>query len=158
MQNTRSRIADLEQRRAAIRRIIGERHVSGQEELLSLLKAEGFELTQATLSREMRKMQIAKVPDGADGYRYAVHVGEAPAAPRAGIGTEGVMGIEVSGQIGIVRTRPGYASVVAAAIDEIHLPEVMGTIAGDDTVMLALRIGADEDQLRARLEKIARAR
>lgn len=149
---------EQELRREAIRRIVGERHVSAQEELLTLLKAEGFELTQATLSREMRRMKIVKVPDGADGYRYTVHTVEDPEAKRLGIADVGVTGIEVSGQIGVVRTRPGYASVIAAAIDESHLPEVMGTIAGDDTVLLALRVGTDEAALRDELERVAQSR
>ena len=92
----------------------------------------------------LKELKIAKVPDGSAGYRYvvptdslAVDVPETSELPLVG-----VKSLEISGQIAVVKTRPGYASVVASIIDSGQNAEIMGTLAGDDTVLLILRHGA----------------
>ena len=122
----------------AIDALVSRQAIGGQEQLQQLLRAEGFEVTQATLSRDINELKIAKVPDGQGGYRYTRHSTE---SQRPKTSPSGLVSIEVSGQICVLRTLPGYASVMAAAIDDARLPCVMGTVAGDDTVLLALRQG-----------------
>lgn len=127
-----------EQRLEAIVNIVSTNSVGGQEQLQRLLENEGFRVTQATLSRDINELKIFKVPNGEGGYRYtrqspAVTHSHSAAAP------SGLVSVEISGQMGVIRTRPGYASVMAAAIDERRLSCIMGTIAGDDTVLLVIR-------------------
>ena len=132
------------QRLKVIKSLINMQKISSQEELQSLLNERDYTVTQATLSRDLKELKIAKVPDGSAGYRYvvptdslAVDVPETSELPLVG-----VKSLEISGQIAVVKTRPGYASVVASIIDSGQNAEIMGTLAGDDTVLLILRHGA----------------
>ncbi len=131
----------------AIREIIATRDISGQDEILVELSKRGFSLTQATLSRDIKEMQIAKVPDGMGNYRYRL----APNTVSRQMNSDefvhnGVdvisncaVSLEFSGQIAVLKTRPGYASVVADMIDKGQSGAIMGTLAGDDTVLLIIR-------------------
>lgn len=139
-----------------VRQLVTNTVVASQEDLLSQLQERGFSVTQATLSRDIKELKIAKVPDATGGYRYqlpALHV--QPAATQPTIDGEnllrtGVHSIEFSGQLAVVKTRPGYASMVADLIDSRRTPEIMGTLAGDDTVLLVLRqSAAQHDVLRS---------
>ena len=135
------RNADKSGRLESILRIVGEQPISSQDELLSLLKKEGYVVTQATLSRDIKALKIVKVPDGHGGYRYVPH--SLNAAHRTVKSQSGVVSVEISGQMCVVRTLPGYASVTAAAIDDANVPCTMGTIAGDDTVLVILSLEAN---------------
>jgi transcriptional regulator of arginine metabolism len=119
-----------------VRNIIGEYAVESQEELLNILKSKGFEVTQATLSRDMKRLKIIKSPDIEGNYIYTL--------PKennyATIPDERAV-IEFSGQLAVMRTRPGYASAVASDIDTKAQHEIMGTIAGDDTILIIPREG-----------------
>lgn len=125
----------------AIESIVKEVPIDGQEQLLKLLKDKGFSVTQATLSRDFNELQIVKVPDGDGGYRYMPHPqrGQAEAQPST------LVSVEISGQMAVIRTRPGYASALAAEVDEARLKGVMGTVAGDDTVLVILRADVRKD-------------
>ena len=128
-------------RLAAIESIVNEVPIDGQEQLLKLLKDRGFSVTQATLSRDFNELQIVKVPDGDGGYRYMPHPqrGQSDQQPST------LVSVEVSGQMAVIRTRPGYASALAAEVDEARLKGVMGTVAGDDTVLVILRAEVKKD-------------
>lgn len=129
------------------KRLIKNHNISSHEEMLALLAAEGIYVTQATMSRDMKELRIIKKhnPDG--GYCYAF-----PADLKAlDLATEtsqnavsGVLSLEFSSNIGVIRTSPGYASMVCAVIDSGMGDEIMGTIAGDDTLMLILRKPSDK--------------
>lgn len=138
-------------RLAAIEAIVRETPIDGQEQLLKLLRERGFSVTQATLSRDFNELQIVKVPDGDGGYRYMPHPqrGQADAQPST------IVSVEVSGQMAVIRTRPGYASALAAEIDEARLKGVMGTIAGDDTVLIILRAEVQKDMIVTELTSVA---
>ena len=130
-------------RHQAIRKIITEHKIGGQEELLSHLARKGFHLTQATLSRDLRALKIAKAADIHGTYHYVLpQIANNPVHPiltnREKI-QQGGISIEFSGQFAVLKTRPGYANGIAADIDGKQIPEIMGTIAGDDTVLLILR-------------------
>ena len=145
------------ERQAAISRLVGMHVINAQEELLTLLHKEGFELTQATLSRDMKDMGVVKMPDSKGVYRYVMpaQLGQAriPEPPRRGSGAYGIIGVEISGQICVVHTLPGYASFAASLIDDGRITEVMGTIAGDDAVLIALRVGYNMTELVDRLDE-----
>lgn len=135
-----------ERRHETILRIIRERPVSTQEELADLLGAMGLEVTQATVSRDIRELRLVKVPAGS-GYRYAEppHVPAPDSYGRARRAfTEFVTGISRSRNLIMLKTTPGTANAVAASVDEIAFADVVGTLAGDDVVLIVVR-DADDD-------------
>lgn len=125
-----------ERRREAIRRLLSGAPVGTQEELGALLEAEGFRVTQATLSRDLAALGAARValPDG--GTRYVLDGGAPPALSLRGVG-EMVTTIDDNGHLVVVRTLPGAASLVGDALDGQRLRELLGTVAGDDTLFCA---------------------
>ena len=137
------------QRHEAIKRVIEAQMVSTQEELASLLAAEGTEVTQATLSRDLAALGAVRVhrPDGPPFYELQ---------PRVPLPFDGTRLREVSGMVVkvadndavvVVRTMPGSASAVALAIDAARLPESLGTIAGDDTIFVTAARGTTTRKL-----------
>ena len=131
----------------AIKMIISSKEVGSQDELLQELMKEGYSLTQATLSRDLKQLKVAKAASMNGNYVYVLpnntmykRMTEQQSATEM-LRSDGVRGIEFSGNIAVIRTRPGYASSVAYDIDTHHFDEILGTIAGDDTIMLVLREG-----------------
>lgn len=140
---------DRRLRLAAIRRIISRGGTAQQEELLAALARDGFTVTQSTLSRDLRDLRVARVPDGEHGYRYGFAEAEPMAGSFAGLVNDiksGLVELIFSGNLLVVRTLPGHASSVARALDNLPIDELAGTIAGDDTVLAVLREGVDRDQ------------
>lgn len=133
------------QRQVEIRKVIQEGNVRSQDELLVELKSKGFGLTQATLSRDMKEMQIAKVPHPAKGYVYIFPEGETKTLTRdqnqVNFLTDGFRDLRFSGNLAVLRTQPGYASSIAAVIDKANSWEILGTIAGDDTILIIQKEG-----------------
>ncbi len=125
-------------RQQAILDIIQSRPVYSQEELALRLKESGIVSTQATLSRDLKALKISKVPG--EGY--------VTGSPRKNVSTDlssGILRIQFSGQLGVMKTLPGLANAVAILIDHQVLFPVIGTIAGDDTILLILREGSAPD-------------
>jgi transcriptional regulator of arginine metabolism len=155
---TRSRRAPARGvRLEAIRRIVGATTVDSQERLTELLRQEGFAVTQGTLSRDLKRLGIGKAPSPAGGYTYILSDGEVkPGSDSTYVQdfTRGFLSLEFSGNFGLMRTLPGHASSVASALDNLRIPDVLGTIAGDDTVLVVPRDGVAP----ARLTRAIRAR
>jgi len=130
------RPSDAESRRDAIREILSGRPIANQGELLRRLGARGIRASQATLSRDMAMLGVRRAV-GPDGPRYLVdgNGGALPLEPVRRL----VDGVESNGALVIVRTKSSAAATVARALDEAGLTEVMGTLAGDDTVFVAPR-------------------
>ena len=132
-------------RQAEIRKVIQKGNVHSQDELLVELKEMGFDLTQATLSRDLKEMQVAKVPHPAKGYVYVMPEGEktitTPAQSRINYLADGFRDLRFSGNLAILRTQPGYASTIAAVIDKAEPWEILGTVAGDDTILIIMKEG-----------------
>ena len=131
----------------AIKMIISSKEIGSQDELLQELTKEGFQLTQATLSRDLKQLKVAKAASMNGNYVYVLpnntmyrRVTEPHSATEM-LMSDGVRGIEFSGNLAVIRTRPGYASSVAYDIDNHNFDEILGTIAGDDTILLVLREG-----------------
>lgn len=132
------------QRLVAIRKIIQANKVSSQEEMLALLEKEGFVTTQATLSRDMKFLKVAKISDAELGYVYSLGETKVKSAEEDTIDEfpmSGVNSIEFSDNLAVVKTRPGFANGVASVIDSHGLYEILGTIAGDDTILIIAREG-----------------
>ena len=131
----------------AIKMIISSKEVGSQDELLQELTQEGFQLTQATLSRDLKQLKVAKAASMNGNYVYVLPNNTMyrrvtdPHSATEMLRSDGFRGIEFSGNMAVIRTRPGYASSVAYDIDTHNFDEILGTIAGDDTILLVLREG-----------------
>jgi transcriptional regulator of arginine metabolism len=141
-------MASSEARRDAIREILSARPIGSQGELLRRLGARGIRASQATLSRDMAILGVRRAV-GPDGPRYLVdgNGGALPLDPVRRL----VDGVESNGALVIVRTKASAAATVARALDEAGLAEVMGTLAGDDTVFVAPRRASGGHQAAAKL-------
>lgn len=140
-------------RHAAIRELVQTHRVSSQEQLRELLETRGFDVTQATLSRDIRELRLIKVPAD-DGPAYYTLPPEswdtAPALTR--LLPALYLGAEGTGNLLVVKTMVGGAQAVAEAIDWEEWPEVLGTLAGDDTILIILRDPAQLTTVQRRLE------
>lgn len=137
-------------RLARLRHIIETRQIRSHEVLLSILSEEGFTVTQATLSRDLKYLKVGKVPDGRGGYIYTFSDSASKVGSDKSLVEDfrrGFISIEFSGSEGVVKTLPGHASSVAFAIDNLNIREVLGTIAGNDTILLIPRNGVSRNQL-----------
>jgi len=128
-------------RQARILELVRTEVIQTQEELAALLTREGIPVTQATISRDIKELNLQKVPTGDGRYRYALPE-EVPAGAwdkRRRILQESVLSVDASENIVVVKTLPGTAASVAYAIDYQGWPEVIGTVAGEDTVLVVVR-------------------
>lgn len=146
-------------RHQAIRKIITEDRIGSQEHLLDILRTRGFNLTQATLSRDLKLMQVVKIADGAEGYLYVIPgLVNSPPVPRdperINFLADGFRGIQFSGNLSVIRTLPGYASSIAAVIDNANPWEIIGTIAGDDTILVICKEGVSRSEILTTLIRI----
>lgn len=129
-----------ERRQRAILTLVSTRPVRSQEELADLLDSQGFETTQATISRDIKDLGLVKMPikDGSmHQFKYVLPAGEATFTSRLHrLVSELVGSIKSSVNLIVLRTPPGSGMMVAAAIDEAGWPEIIGTIGGDDTILV----------------------
>ncbi len=132
-----------------IRRLIGSRNISSQEELNKLLEKQGYSLTQATLSRDLKYLKVAKMPDDRAGYVYILPDKEQVVEDTefTGQGLSGLISIDFAQGMAILRTLPGHASSIAYTLDNLDAYEIAGTIAGDDTILLIPRDGVSRSDL-----------
>ncbi|MGC9341493.1 MAG: arginine repressor [Bacteroidales bacterium] len=139
-----------------IRKIINNQRIASQEELLSHLKNEGFSMTQATLSRDLKYLRVSKVHDDEKGYVYFLPDSEIPHAhtPWSGFLVEGFRSMEFAQGMLVIRTLPGYASSIASALDSMNMVEIAGTIAGDDTILVVPREGAKKESIQEQLGQV----
>ena len=144
----------------SIKIIISSKEIGSQEELLQELAKEGFQLTPATLSRDLKQLKVAKAASMNGNYVYVLpnntmykRMTESHTASEM-LRHNGFVSIEFSGNIAVIKTRPGYASSLAYDIDNSQSYEILGTIAGDDTIMLVLREGCSQTTLKQSLSHI----
>ena len=137
-----------------IKKIISGEVITNQDDLLVRLHSNGMQVTQATLSRDLKSLQVIKVSDAKFGYIYRLpsyeilHPQEREGHPsRMNFLADGVEGIEFSGNLGVIKTLPGFAPSTALAIDESGCPEILGTIAGDDTILIVMRDGVGRNDV-----------
>jgi len=131
----------------ALRLIISSQQLGSQDELLNALQKEGFKLTQATLSRDLKQLKVAKAATMGGNYIYVLPNDtmykriSTPSNIREMMQAPGFVSINFSGNMGVIKTRPGYASAIAWNIDSSDIPEIIGTIAGDDTIFIVIKEG-----------------
>ncbi|MEM9514029.1 MAG: arginine repressor [Actinomycetota bacterium] len=146
------------QRQALITRLIGDHEVTSQPELIELLAAEAIDATQATVSRDLDELGAVKVrvPGGATVYAIPEYEPDrlAPVDQLRRVMGEWVAEVSVSGNIVVCRTPPGCAHVVASALDRSRVDGLLGTVAGDDT-LLCVAAATDGGDLAAHLRRLA---
>lgn len=130
------------QRQAKILEIISNKNVETQEQLLAELQAAGFRGTQATISRDIKELRIVKELTSLGSYRYTTSSNELSGTFSARLNTifrECVVSFDYAQNMVVIRTLPGLASAAASAVDAMNMSAVLGSLAGDDTVMIVMR-------------------
>lgn len=151
------KIRDKVSRRERIRQLITTEHISTQMELSRRLEAEGFQVTQATVSRDIRELRLVKRSDGGGSYHYEM---SEPTERYHASGKfyslykSAVTSVDYAQNLVVIHTYTGMASAVCATMDEMEWPDVLGTIAGDDTVLIICRAEHAAQELVATLLKI----
>jgi transcriptional regulator of arginine metabolism len=139
-----------------ISKLIKNHKICNQEELLSMLTEKGFSYTQATLSRDLKVLKAGKIADEEKGHIYVLPGDEKrPVADdqlKSAI-NRGFLSIEYSANMAVIKTLPGFASGIALRIDSLRAFEIMGTIAGDDTILVISREGVSRNELHRVLTK-----
>lgn len=140
-------------RMEALKMLISSQELSSQDELLQALAKEGYKLTQATLSRDLKQLKVAKAASMNGKYVYVLPNEtmykrvSTPLSAREMLLTPGFQSINFSGNMIVIKTRPGYASSIAYTIDNSDIPQILGTIAGDDTIFLVKKEGTSEREV-----------
>ena len=130
------------QRQAKIMEIISTRDIETQEQLLEALQEAGFYSTQATISRDIKELRVVKELTSFGTYRYTTSAKDGTHTFSARLNTifrECITGYDYAQNLIVVKTMPGLAGAAASAIDSMNLSVVVGTLAGDDTVMIVMR-------------------
>lgn len=143
-------------RHAKIVELVNKYHIETQEELADRLNQEGYKVTQATVSRDIRDLKLTKVQTEAGRQKYAsLRKSENQLAEKyARILKDGFISMDMAQNILVIKTVSGMAMAVAAAIDDMDLHEVVGCIAGDDTIMCAIRTIEDTEVIMEKFRRI----
>ena len=147
------------ERHSKIVELIGKYEIETQEELAERLNQAGYKVTQATVSRDIRELKLTKVQAENGRQRYMVMQNQAAFSDKyIRILKDGYVSMDMAQNILVIKTVSGMAMAVAAALDEIHFHEIVGCIAGDDTIMCAVRSVDDTILLMDKLKKLISAR
>lgn len=143
-------------RHAKIIELINKYHIETQEELAEYLNREGFKVTQATVSRDIRDLKLTKIPSENGKQRYALYQHQESAMSEKYIRVlrEGYLSMDMAQNILVIKTVAGMASAVCAALDAMKWNEIVGSIAGDDTIMCAIRSVDDTVKVMDKISKI----
>lgn len=145
------------QRQLKIRELVASRDIETQEELAGLLRENGFDVTQATVSRDIKEMHLIKVPLEDGRYKYALPAGQ----PRVNATqklrrtlADNFVSVDHTENLIVMKCLPGTANAVAALIDQLEWPELMGTVSGDDTILIIIRHKKDTGRIAGRFVEI----
>ena len=144
-------------RQARVKEIVERVVIRTQDELAEALRGEGIDVTQATVSRDIKEMMLVKVPTGDGCYRYAFPSEQNVTVSAARLEKtfqDSVLSVNSSGNIIVLRTLPGTAQAVAYVLDNIRWPEIIGTVAGDDTIFLVVKPERAVEKVIERFESI----
>nr|MBP7471707.1 arginine repressor [Prevotella sp.] len=140
-------------RMEALKMLISSQELGSQEEVLKALAKEGYKLTQATLSRDLKQLKVAKAASMNGKYVYVLpnetmyKRTSNPMTASEMLSAPGFVSINFSGDMVVIKTRPGYASSIAYNIDNSDIPEILGTIAGDDTIFIVKKEGTTTKEI-----------
>jgi len=140
----------------SIRKLIKNNRIKSQEELLGLLNSEGFEVTQATLSRDLKLLKVGKLSDGHAGYVYTLPGDDERSEDESLFIQDfmrGYVSIEWNATTVVIKTFSGQANSVANALDNLNMDEILGTVAGDNCIFASLRQGITGEDFMKSLER-----
>ncbi|MBA5629318.1 arginine repressor [Moheibacter lacus] len=135
-------------RQDLIKDLISKQEISNQEELIKQLLAQEVSVTQATLSRDLRELKVSKLPNSKGNYIYQLTEIE----PQD-ISTD-TETLAFTGNLAVLKTRPGFANRIAIEIDQFKSEEILGTIAGDDTIFIAVQVNFNQKTLIHQIENL----
>ena len=138
-------------RQRAILELLRTKNIATQDELTAALKAAGFSVAQATISRDIRELRLRKEPGKSGALRYVAPGESFGVNALERVFRDGLVSVDYAGNMLVLRTLSGLASGVAAALDGMDFPEILGTVAGDDVVICVVR---SEEKAAALLEKL----
>ena len=144
-------------RQSRVKEIVERLVIRTQDELADALRSEGIDVTQATVSRDIKEMLLVKVPTGDGSYRYAFPSNNNVTVSVARLEKtfqDSVLSVNCSGNIIVLRTLPGTAQAVAYVLDNVRWPEIIGTVAGDDTIFLVVKPEKVVEVVKERFESI----
>ena len=144
-------------RHSKIKEVIEKYNIETQEELADILKNEGIDVTQATVSRDIKELMLIKVPSSDGKYRYAFPPDRNMLYSQARmerIFQDSIMGIDYSENLVVLKTLPGAAQSVASTIDYVRWNEIIGTVAGDDTIMVIVKPASAAPEIVERFKKL----
>jgi transcriptional regulator of arginine metabolism len=149
------RISDMKERRQrAVLTLVATRPVHSQEELVNLLQRQGFEVTQATVSRDIKELRLTKVPiksENGDVFKYVLPSATTNYVSRLHrVMAELSTTVASSANLIVIHTAPGSAMMLASAVDEAAWPEVLGTVGGDDTILIVVRSAEETPYVKQR--------
>jgi transcriptional regulator of arginine metabolism len=139
----------------SIRKLIKNYRIESQEALLGYLQKEGYEVTQATLSRDLKLLKVGKISDGHSGYVYTLPGDEErPESEQIFVQDflRGYVSIDWNGNVVVIKTFGGHADTVSNALDSLNMDEILGTVAGDNCIFACLREGVTGEQFMAALK------
>ena len=145
------------ERQARLLQIIRQKAIATQDELAQSLIEAGMEVTQATISRDIKELGIIKVTTASGEQKYLPmeRSGEVASGRLMKVFAEAVIQVDVAVNLVIIKTLPGMAQAAAAALDSMHLPELAGSIAGDDSIFVPARASSQAEQLVKLLNQLA---
>ncbi len=141
----------------AIKMLIATHKISSQDELAGLLRRSGFQITQTTLSRDLKRLKVVKTTTTDGQYQYILPDNEtykridSTSRVREMMQQGGFVSLQFTGNMAVMKTIPGYAAMIASNIDNSHLEQIVGTIAGNDTIFIALSDNADHEKVKQNL-------
>ena len=137
-----------EERQAKILELICEEDVETQDDLIQKLELAGFHVTQATVSRDIRELKLVKGASPRGGYRYILPAKQSKSTPDFSSSlTTSIVHVDHARNIVVVKTFPGMSNAVASCIDSMHLTEIIGSVAGDDTILAVVRTDEEAEML-----------
>ena len=146
-------------RQKTIVELVESYNIGTQEDLLAMLAERGYDVTQATISRDVKDLRLIKTLDDRGEYRYVVEKAgsDDKATKFSAIFAESVISINYAGHMCVLKCYPGLAQAACAAIDSMNIKEILGTLAGDDTIFVLCKDEKDASILTASVEKMLKS-
>lgn len=143
-------------RHQKIKELVEQYEIETQEELADKLSAAGYAVTQATVSRDIRELKLSKIPmgDGRQKYTILIHSDHYLSDKYIRVLKDGFISMDTAQNMLVIKTVAGMAMAVAAAIDAMKLKEIVGSIAGDDTIMMAVKTAADAEIIMEKIHSV----
>ncbi|AOZ90094.1 arginine repressor [Bacillus xiamenensis] len=141
------------QRHIKIREIIASQEIETQDELVDILKADGYNITQATVSRDIKELHLVKVPTNNGTYKYSLPADQRfnPLSKLKRALMDAFIKMDAASHLIVLKTMPGNAQAIGALMDNLDWEEIMGTICGDDTILIICRTPDDTDTVSAKI-------